>query len=597
MYDILVKMLDMGLIDDQTLQHVKADQAQGKPLDEALAAAGGLPEEELLRYLGREFQIPYVEVEQHYPARDFLSQFPARILLEHRLLPLSEQEDTVIVATSKLFDTTGLDELRLATGREFRIALAPSGEIDRCIKRCLGVGADTVQSLVTDAAASEVQVVDHEETDDGVDLTYAAEDASIIKFVNQVLTEGIELRATDVHFEPFEKELRVRYRIDGVLQEANIPSQVRQFQAAIISRLKILSQLDIAEKRLPQDGRIKLKIAGREIDVRVSVIPMLHGEAVVLRLLDRSTTLLGLEHLGMSAQDRAGIKRILELPHGIVLVTGPTGSGKTTTLYAALSRINDVARKIVTIEDPIEYHLRGVNQIQVSTKAGLTFARGLRSILRHDPDVILVGEIRDHETAEIAVQASLTGHLVFSTLHTNDAPGALTRLVDMGIEPYLVASSLEAVLAQRLVRLICPHCREGFRAAEVGAAPAAFGAKGPDLLYRGRGCRQCQGTGYHGRMGIFELMPITEDIRALILVRASAGEIRKKAMEHGMSILRDDGWRHVLEGRTTIEEVLRVTKDERANSNGVSLRDMPDAAQTPPNDPGPPPGNIPQGGA
>jgi type II secretory ATPase GspE/PulE/Tfp pilus assembly ATPase PilB-like protein len=309
-------------------------------------------------------------------------------------------------------------------------------------------------------------------------------------------------------------------------------------------------------------------VAGREVDVRVSVIPMLHGEAVVLRLLDRSAMLLGLESLGMADRDRAIFERVLALPHGIMLVTGPTGSGKTTTLYAALSRINDVTRKIVTIEDPIEYHLRGINQIQVSTKAGLTFARGLRSILRHDPDVILVGEIRDRETAEIAVQASLTGHLVFSTLHTNDAPGAMTRLVDMGIEPYLVASSLEAVVAQRLVRLICRECKESFAPPDMEAFQKEFGDDAPQVLYRGRGCRACQGSGYRGRTGIFETMLVTGPIRAMIMEHTSAGEIRRVAVKQGMQSLREDGWRLVRAGRTTLEEVLRVTKDERHSGNG-----------------------------
>jgi type II secretory ATPase GspE/PulE/Tfp pilus assembly ATPase PilB-like protein len=319
--------------------------------------------------------------------------------------------------------------------------------------------------------------------------------------------------------------------------------------------------LDIAEKRLPQDGRIKIKISDREIDVRVSVIPMLHGEAVVLRLLDQSAVLLGPGQLGMSKKDLQAFEQIFTLPHGIILVTGPTGSGKTTTLYAALSQINDIERKIVTIEDPIEYQLRGINQIQVSTKAGLTFARGLRSILRHDPDVILIGEIRDLETAEIAVQASLTGHLVFSTLHTNDAPGALTRLVDMGIEPYLVASSLEAVIAQRLVRLICPGCREPYPRHELPPLHHRFEESLPNELYHGRGCRQCQGTGYMGRRGIFEFMRITEDIHTLILEGASAGRIRRTAIEEGMTTLRDDAFRYVREGHTTIEEVMRVTKE------------------------------------
>ena len=351
-----------------------------------------------------------------------------------------------------------------------------------------------------------IKVLDEE--NDDLDLTVAAEDASIIRFVNQVLAEALELQATDVHVEPFENALRVRYRIDGMLQEASIPPEVRHYQAAIVSRLKILSHLDIAEKRLPQDGRIRVKVAGREIDLRVSVIPMIHGEAVVLRILDRGDALLGMEHLGMSARDRKVFHRVLELPHGIVLVTGPTGSGKTTTLYAALSRINSIDQKIITIEDPVEYQLAGINQIQVSTKTGLTFGAGLRAILRHDPDVVLIGEIRDRETAEIAVQASLTGHLVFSTLHTNDAPSATTRLIDMGIEPYLVASSLEMVLAQRLVRVICKHCKEETPNADLEALRAEYGAEVPDVVYRGRGCRNCMGTGYRGRTGVFELMHV-----------------------------------------------------------------------------------------
>ncbi|MCX5655806.1 MAG: GspE/PulE family protein [Planctomycetota bacterium] len=573
MGDILARMRETGLLDEPAARQVEGLVASGKPLDEALLAAGGLPEDQVLRYLAGEFRVPFVDLEKHPPEKEFLSKFPARILLQHGLLPLWQEDGIVTVATNRLFDTSGLDELRLASGLEFRVALAPSAEISRCIKGLLGVGADTLQSLVSEAEDEGVQVVDHE-TDEDMDLSAAAEDASIIKFVNQVLAEAIERRATDVHFEPFEDALRVRYRVDGVLQEANIPPEVRQFHPAIVSRLKILSRLDIAEKRLPQDGRIRLKVAGREVDVRVSVIPMLHGEAVVLRLLDRGAMLLGLESLGMADRDRAIFERILAVPHGIVLVTGPTGSGKTTTLYSGLSRINDVARKIITIEDPIEYHLRGINQIQVASKAGLTFARGLRSILRHDPDVILIGEIRDRETAEIAVQASLTGHLVFSTLHTNDAPGALTRLIDMGIEPYLVASSLEAVLAQRLVRLICTHCKETLPPEDAESLKSQFGNEAPPVLFWGRGCRECQGTGYHGRTGIFETMLVTSEVRKLIVERVSAGEIRRVAALEGMKSLRGDGWRLVRSGRTTLEEVLRVTKDERFNGNGDSDADL-----------------------
>jgi general secretion pathway protein E len=377
-----------------------------------------------------------------------------------------------------------------------------------------------------------------------------------------MLTEAIESRATDVHIEPFENELRVRYRIDGVLQAAAVPSELKQFQPAIVSRIKILSSLDIAEKRVPQDGRIKVLLTGREVDIRVSIIPMLHGEAVVLRLLDCSSVLLGLEKIGMGPHDLAVFEEIIKRPHGIILVTGPTGSGKTTTLYAALSRINDIHRKIVTIEDPIEYQLHGINQIQVSNKTGMTFARGLRSILRHDPDVILVGEIRDLETAEIAVQASLTGHLVFSTLHTNDAPGALTRLVDMGVEPYLVASSLEAVIAQRLIRLICPDCKTALSRQQTESLRQLYGGLIPDKLYSGTGCRQCQGTGYKGRRGIFEQMVVTENVRALLLDNASSRNIRLAAMKEGMRNLRQDVKRYLDSGLTTLEEVLRVTKDD-----------------------------------
>ena len=348
--------------------------------------------------------------------------------------------------------------------------------------------------------------------------------------------------------------MRVRYRVDGVLVEANIPPQVRKYHAAIVSRIKILSHLDIAEKRLPQDGRIRLKIAGREIDLRVSVIPMIHGEAVVLRILDRGDAMLGLEHLGMSARDRGIWDQVLDLPHGIILVTGPTGSGKTTTLYAALSKINNADLKIITIEDPVEYQLRGINQIQVNTKSGLTFGIGPARDSASRPGRGADRRNSRPETAEIAVQASLTGHLVFSTLHTNDAPGATTRLVDMGIEPYLVASSLEMVLAQRLVRLICPKCKEESPQEEVDKLREEFGKEVPEVLYRGRGCRNCQGQGYRGRQGVFEMMPVTDEVRALVLERASSREIRKVAMRQGMSSLRGDGWRLIREGRPRLKK-------------------------------------------
>jgi general secretion pathway protein E/type IV pilus assembly protein PilB len=560
---VLSRMKNRGLLDEAAAQRVVVAVAEGQPLEAAILMASGLSEARILATLAEEFGLRVVDLETHVPDRDLLSRFPARVLLEHNLLPLREVNGTIHVATSRALDSRGLDVLGLISGKDIQPVLAPAADIERCLKQAMGVGADTVQSLVSSAQADGIQVVSHEE-DGEADLAEAAEDASIIRFVNQVLAEAIDLRATDVHLEPFEDRFRVRYRVDGVLIEAAMPAEVRRFQAAIASRIKILSHLDIAEKRLPQDGRIKLKVAGREVDVRVSIIPMLHGEAVVLRLLDRGTPLLGLESLGMAEPDRRRFQKVLDLPHGIVLVTGPTGSGKTTTLYSGLAQINDVARKIITIEDPIEYHITGINQIQVSTKSGMTFARGLRAILRHDPDVVLIGEIRDHETAEIAVQASLTGHLVFSTLHTNDAPGAVARLVDMGIEPYLVASSLELVVAQRLVRLICRACvkQEAPTEAQVRELVSEFGMAAPAVVHRGAGCRQCRGTGYSGRSGIFEIMPMSEELRALTMARSAASSIRKAAMRRGMHGLREDGRRLVLEGRTTLEEVLRVTKDE-----------------------------------
>jgi general secretion pathway protein E/type IV pilus assembly protein PilB len=562
--DVVAKLLSEGLLDAEAAAKVTDAVAAGKSLDDALRSAGSATEERVLRYLATYFDVPFVDLEKdgvkHAPPKELLAKFPARILLDRQVMPLAENGEGVAVVTSRIFDTSGLDELRLATGLDVHPVLAPATEIDRFIKKYLGVGADTLQSMgVTDD--DDVTVLE-EQNEGDLDLSNAAHDASIIKFVNQVMAEALESRATDVHVEPFENQLRVRYRVDGVLVEANIPPQVRKYHAAIVSRLKILSHLDIAEKRLPQDGRIRLKVAGREIDLRVSVIPMIHGEAVVLRILDRGDAILGLEHLGMSARDRGIWDKVLDLPHGIILVTGPTGSGKTTTLYAALSKINNADLKIITIEDPVEYQLRGINQIQVNTKSGLTFGSGLRAILRHDPDVVLIGEIRDRETAEIAVQASLTGHLVFSTLHTNDAPGATTRLVDMDVEPYLVASTLEAILAQRLVRLICSKCKEESPAEEVDKLRQEFGDDVPDVLYRGRGCRNCQGTGYRGRQGVFEMMPVTDEVRALILERASSREIRKVAIRQGMNSLRGDGWRLIREGRTTPEEVLRMTKNE-----------------------------------
>lgn len=512
-------------------------------------------EAEVLSWLAREYDLAYTTLDEVEPDKQLLSLFPARILLKEELLPLRRTNGTVEVATSRLFSTQGMDALKSMTGLNLRPVLATTEAIQREMKKRLGVGADTIDTLGEEAT---FQVVD-EGLEEDTNLDSAAEDASIIRFVNQVLRDAIELRASDIHLEPFEDEFRIRYRIDGVLQDVPVPAQLKVFQPAIVSRVKILSHLNIAEKRLPQDGRIKIRIEDSEVDIRVSVIPMLHGEAVVMRLLRQNAALRGMEQLDLDQRELDCFRQVLQLPHGIILVTGPTGSGKTSTLYTALQEINDADRKIITIEDPVEYQLKGVNQIQVSEKAGLTFARGLRSILRHDPDVILIGEIRDQETAQIAVQASLTGHLVFSTLHTNDAPGALTRLVDMGVEPYLVASSLEAVLAQRLVRVLCPHCRVADDTPASRAFKEQVGIPASTTIYRSVGCRECRQTGFFGRHAIFEWMNTDNEIRELILKNASSDKIRDAARRGGMRTLAEDGWRLVRMGLTTVEEVLSVT--------------------------------------
>ena len=546
---------------------------QLSPLDaQAFAKLGAVAvnatEDAVLRWLATEYDVSFTALDAVEPDRQVLSLFPARVLLKEHLLPLRRTNGVVEIATSRLFATQGLDALKAMTGFSLTPVLAPSEAIEREMKKHLGVGADTIGTLNEEAG---LEVVQEGIADD--DLDSAAEDASIIRFVNQVLRDAIELRASDVHLEPFEDEFRIRYRIDGDLQEVPVPPSLKRFQPAIVSRVKILSHLNIAEKRVPQDGRIKIRVDTHEVDIRVSIIPMLHGEAVVMRLLRQNSKLRGMSDLGMNHRELDSFRRVVQLPHGIVLVTGPTGSGKTSTLYTALNEINDHVRKIITIEDPVEYQLKGVNQIQVNEKSGLTFARGLRSILRHDPDVVLIGEIRDHETAQIAVQASLTGHLVFSTLHTNDAPGAITRLVDMGVEPYLVASSLEAVLAQRLVRVLCPHCKVVDDSPTAATYKTKLGIPLNHKIYKSVGCRECRNTGFHGRNAIFEWMDTNVEIRQLILQNTSADKLRDAALRNGMRTLAEDGWRLVRQGATTVEEVLSVTTAKEVSRTSVDEKD------------------------
>ena len=547
------------LVDGRSFSALDAEKLAALPTSESQASLSS--EENALQWLAKEYGLEFTSLETLEIDKGVVSLFPARILIKEQLLPLRQSAEGVEVATSRLFDPQGLESLKALSGLNIKPVLATSESIQREIKIRLGVGADTIDTLKDDVA---FQVVDEGDLED-TDLDQAAGDASIIRFVNQVLSDAIEMRATDIHLEPFENELQIRYRVDGLLLDVPVPNEIKRFQPAIVSRIKILSHLDIAEKRLPQDGRIKLRVKRTEVDVRVSIIPMLHGEAVVMRLLTQDNTVLSLDNLGMADKERSIFRKILGIPHGIFLVTGPTGSGKTTTLYTALSEINDMIRKIVTVEDPIEYQVRGINQIQVSEKTGLTFSVGLRSILRHDPDVVLIGEIRDQETARIAVQASLTGHLVFSTLHTNDAPSALTRLVDMGVEPYLVASSLEGVLAQRLVRVLCPNCKSEDHSDKAAALKDTFNIPAAVPIFQPVGCAECRNTGFHGRHAVFEMMSLNQKLRQHILQNCSSGELKELAIKDGMTTLSDDGWRLVREGITTPDEVLRVTKSEHVN--------------------------------
>ncbi|MDP8237042.1 MAG: type II secretion system ATPase GspE [Candidatus Erginobacter occultus] len=558
-------LLEEGAIDDETLAKARARQsgpARGQAIGDILLELGAINQEQYRRALGRQLNLPYLEsLSEEMVDKEIISRVPINFLLAHQLIPLQEENGVVRVAMANPLEVQPLDDLRLLLEKEVTPVVSPPDEIVRIANRSYGHAEGAAEAVMEgmeeDEAAEQVTVADQAE-----DLLDIASKAPVIKLVNLILFEAAKARASDIHIEPFEKELRVRYRIDGVLYEALTPP--KQYQSAITSRIKIMANLNIAEKRLPQDGRIKIRITDREIDLRVSLIPVSFGERIVLRLLDRSAQIYSLHDLGMSDDRLALFARLLKLTHGIILVTGPTGSGKTTTLYAALSAVNSQEQNIITVEDPVEYQMAGIGQIQANPKIGLTFASGLRSILRQDPDVVLIGEMRDHETAEIAIQASLTGHLVFSTLHTNDASGAITRLVDMGVEAYLVSSSVVGIMAQRLVRTICPHCRESFRPEE--EALKEIGLTLDDIpektLYRGRGCDKCFQSGYMGRSGIFEILLIDDEIRRMVLERTNTGVIKKAALRKGMRTLRMDGARQVREGNTTIEEVVRVTQED-----------------------------------
>ncbi|MCK4341506.1 MAG: Flp pilus assembly complex ATPase component TadA [Phycisphaerae bacterium] len=553
------ELVTKGLITKEQL--AKANALRTSPserIDQVLIREDMVTELDVLHVFSEQLSIPMVELKEAEIDRELLTLIPSRLVHKYALLPILRNGKGLRVATSDPYNMYALDEVRTCTNMPVEPVLAPKTEIQKMIRTFYGVGGDVLQEMVQEAG--DLEIIDEKRLEsEDLDIQLAQE-ASVIKLVNEILIEAIDQRASDIHYEPFEGDFQVRYRIDGVLQIANVPAEIRRFQNAIVSRIKILSNLNIAERRLPQDGGFKIKAHGREIDLRTSVIPMAFGEGIVLRILDRTSVKLDLHSLGMEGETYDTFMDMISRPHGIMLVTGPTGSGKTTTLYAALRAIVSPELKIITIEDPVEYYLDGVNQTHVIPKIGLTFARALRSFLRHDPDVVLVGEIRDKETAEVAINASLTGHLVFSTLHTNDAVTATTRLLDMGVEPFLVSSSLEGVLAQRLVRTSCKWCKEEYKPENPATLPPDFKYERGEVLYRSTGCKECRGTGFSGRRALYELLVMDDELRELVLNQAAASQILHLACKKGLVLMREEGWRLAREGITTPEEVLRVTK-------------------------------------
>jgi general secretion pathway protein E len=555
------RLIERHLISADEMERVmKLQQEQQAPFARLVVELGFISEDDLLPVLRDHFDLPLTSLKD-FPTTALPLEFSAgaiEFFKYARMVPVKLEGRELSVAITDPLDISRLHSLELATGLRIKPVLAKEKEISARIEALFGSGNSSESP--GPAAAREIEGIVDEE--DVAHLRDMASEVPVIRLVNQMLVRALESRASDVHIEPFENQLKVRYRIDGILHEVEPPP--RQLRAAVISRLKILAQLNIAERRLPQDGRIKIRLGGKDVDLRIATVPTLYGESVVIRLLERGQIFTELETLGFPPNLLEQFNAMILKPHGMILVTGPTGSGKTTTLYGALQKINDPGKKIITIEDPVEYQLSGVNQIQVKPQIGLSFANGLRSIVRQDPDVIMVGEIRDAETAEIAVQAALTGHLVFSTLHTNDAAGAISRLLEMGVQDYLLSSSLLGVLAQRLVRRLCAACRKEVPFAGIADATELSFADGtaPRTVWEAVGCDVCSGTGYHGRVGIFELLAVTSEICKVIIERADAGTIRKMAVQLGMRLLRDDGWEKVRLGTTTLAEVLRVTREE-----------------------------------
>lgn len=554
------RLIKKGLITRSQLDAGLEEHSKtGQFLGVTLIKLGFINEEKLYPVLSEQLNIPYVKIKDITIPLEALEKLTVKYACHYKIIPIKFEKDRLTVAIADPLDIRILDDLNLLLGCEVAAALASESEITEAIKKYYGIGAETIEEIINTGERAGEIALSASKTQDIEDL---AEDASIIKFVNQIIAQAVKERATDIHIEPYENELKVRYRVDGILYDVPIPQNIKYFQSAIVSRIKIMANLDIAERRLPHDGRVKIKTGKEELDLRISILPTQFGESVDIRLLS-SSMLYSLKNLGLSSSNLNTLEGIIKKPHGIIFVTGPTGSGKTTTLYSCLSKINGKDKKIITIEDPIEYQLKGVTQVQIHPRIGLSFAAGLRSMLRHDPDIMMVGEVRDFETAEITIRVALTGHLVFSTLHTNDAAGGVTRLLDMGIEPFLVASSVECFIAQRLVRVICPKCKVEKKPdkgilEEFGVKDNMDKAK----VYEGKGCDFCKFTGYKGRTGIYEFLLMYEDIRDLVLQRASSDQIKKKALKLGMHTLRMDGWEKIRQGLTTINEVIRVTEED-----------------------------------
>jgi len=520
--------------------------------------SGKVDEQRFLGAIGNFFRVPVVSIDPKTIDREALSILPSRFVFQHHILPVEVKENSVVLATYDLFNSVGRQLVAQLLKKPAEWVLVPRAQLLRAMKTLYGVGAETFDEILKTNRSFEVL----QDAETSTDLTADDPEASVVKFVNQIIREAIIERATDIHVEPLENDLRIRYRIDGILHEVAVPPQLRLLQSVIISRLKVMAHMDIAERRLPQDGRMNLHANNQEIDVRVSTIPTVNGESISLRLLSRSEQQFGFERLDLSKKQERVIRHLLALPNGIILLTGPTGCGKSTSLYCFLSSINSVQRRIITIEEPVEYRLPGVSQIDVKPEIDLTFAKGLRHILRQDPNVVMVGEIRDVETADIAIRAAMTGHLVFSTLHTNDAVGGITRLLDMDVEPFLLASVVKSFIAQRLVRTICLECVEMVEYPPEYLAEISFPSELGTKFRRGRGCDSCRQTGYQGRAAINEICVVTEPLRKLIMQKRDGSELKQCAIAEGMETLRQDGWRRVAQGRTTIEEVVRVTQTD-----------------------------------